>query len=247
MNIFITKTGNMNVMLRPMRVTSSGIGSRLGFLARNNLVGGRSLGSRGLLVSIFTTELTVVLAVVVLRCPTLGALLLTGGIVSMFGRMKRRRCLHEDQAAEQLQRADQLLDAGKYAAARGCVRQVLSWECGSATRNAAFHLRARTALQERKPNRAWEALQEVRPQRAIDRYILAIVENARGRRADAIAALAHRPNARLSREAARLLVDLHALRGDLNGVATAAMDNREALGAPDLRRVADVLIEAGES
>jgi tetratricopeptide (TPR) repeat protein len=200
-----------------------------------------------LLVSIFTTELTVVLAVVLLRCPPLGALLLTRGVVSTLGWIKRRRRLHEEEAAEQLLRADKLLDAGRYAEARDGVRHVLSWECGSATRNAAFHLQARTALRERTPDRAWEALQQVRPESAVDRYILAIVENALGRRAEAIAALTRLPAAALSQKAARMLVDLHALGGDLKSVAAAAMDNSEALGPPDLRRVADVLIEAGES
>jgi len=43
------------------------------------------------------------------------------------------------------------------------------------------------------------------------------------------------------------LLPITGLGGDLKGVATAAMNHRGALGAPDLRRVADILIEAGES
>jgi hypothetical protein len=253
-------------MLRLMRVASGGIRRRmtLDFWIAALLVGARvGLGTAGgrlveawsarrsstlaLLVSIFTTELTVVFAIVLFRSPALGALFLAQGTVSMLGWIKRRRSLHEHQARERLRRAHQLLDAGRYADAGETVEHLLSWECGSATRNAAFHLQARIALRGRKPNLAWEALQEVRPASAIDPYTLAIVEHARGRRTNAISALTHVRATPLSREAARLLVDLHALGGDLRSVATAAVENREALGAPDLRRVADVLVEAGES
>jgi len=209
-------------------------------------IGTRSSG-HSLLASIFTTELAAALAVVLLRSPSLAALLVAQGAVATLGWIRRRRRLHDDQARDPLLRADQFLEAGRYADARESVRRVLSWECGSATRNAALHLQARIALRQREVDEAWEALQLVRPASGIDRYLLALVENARGRRAQAIAALARAPAASLGREAARLLVDLYALGGDMRGVAAAATDNREALGAHDLRRVADVLVEAGES
>jgi tetratricopeptide (TPR) repeat protein len=209
-------------------------------------IGTRS-SAYALLASIFTTELAAALAVVLLRSPSLGALLVAQGTVAMLGWIQRRRRLHEDQAGEPILRADQLLDAGRYADARESLRRVLSWECGSAARNAALHLQARIALRQREFDEAWEALQRVRPESAIDRYILAIVESARGRRPEAIAALTRASAVALSQEAARLLVDLHALGGDLRGAAAAATDNRGVLGEHDLRRVADVLVEAGES
>jgi integrase len=199
-----------------------------------------------MLVSVFAAELASSLSFALFRSIELGLLLLAAGIASAVAWLKGRRRRLEGEAIERLHEARLLLDDANYALARDGASHILCSSCTPATRNAALHVLARATFCLGDPHGARLAIDCVRPPGAVDVHTLAVVENGIGRPDRAIAALdCARRGAGLSRESARLLIDLHAVTGDLDGAASVARDLARALGPADIRRVARALHGGG--
>ena len=100
-------------------------------------------------------------------------------------------------------------------------------------------------LGDGRPRAAIKALAKVMPRQAVDPYTLAAVERASGEWDEAIRTLERaRSGASLSREAARLLVDLYAERGDLERAFATTLDHLRVLGPDDARLVVRALEQA---
>jgi hypothetical protein len=198
------------------------------------------------LISMIAAEMTATLAFVLVRSPVLGMLLLSAGIVSALQWLKLRRRLLESDALAELREARVHLQAGRHSAAKDIARTVAASACSSAARNEALHILAWAALGDSDPVAARRVLEVLRPE-AVDAYTLAAVESANGCSDRAIEALDRgRRRSGLNRDAARLLVDLHAQVGDFKGVAAATIELSNVLGPEDVQTVGRALTEAGE-
>jgi tetratricopeptide (TPR) repeat protein len=113
------------------------------------------------------------------------------------------------------------------------------------TRNTTLTLLAWACLGEGRPRAALAALQKVLPRQAVDSYALAAVERASGQRAGAIQTLQKaRAVGLLSRESARLLVDLYAEAGDLEAAFATTLEHLRVLGPDDAHLVVHALEQA---
>jgi hypothetical protein len=200
-------------------------------------------------ISTMVGEAATTVAVVFFRSPVLGVLLLVAVIASALQWLKRHRRLREHEALAGLCAAQAHLQAGRHEAARDIAKTVAAAARSSVTRNEALHVLAWATLGAGDPKAARKALEMLMPD-AIDAYTLAAVESASGCPGRAIQALERERRGSglraLSREAARLLIDLHAQAGDFNRVAATAMELFSSLGPEDVQTVARALVEAGQ-
>jgi hypothetical protein len=202
-----------------------------------------------LLISSMVGEATTTVAIVFFRSPELALLLLLATIASALQWLQRQRRLRDDVALAELRAAQGHLQAGRHEAAREIAKTVSTAGCSSVMRNEALHVLAWAALGAGDPKAARKALEMLMPD-AIDAYTLAAVESASGCPSRAIQALDRDRRGSdlrvLSREAARLLIDLHAQAGDFNRVAATAIELFSSLGREDVLTVARALAEAGQ-
>jgi hypothetical protein len=199
-----------------------------------------------LLISTWAGQAATTVAFVFFRSPELAGLFLVTAIASAVQWLKRQRRLREHDALGALREAQAHLQAGRHVAARDIARRVVASACSSVTRKDALHVLAWAALGTDDAKGARKFLQMLKPD-AIDAYTLAAVESESGCPDLAIQALdRERRGSGLSREAAQLLIDLHAQAGDFNRVASATMDLSDALGPEDVQTVARALVKAGE-
>lgn len=208
---------------------------------------GQSRSATALLISTMTAEMTATVTFVFFKRPELGGLILAAGIVSAVQWLKLRRRLLEDEVLASLYEAQTCLHDRRHAAAREAAAKVATSAHSSALRNEAIRVIGWAALGDGDFSCAQELLQRVGRSHVLDAYTLAAVESASGRPRGAIEALHDgRRTSGLSRDAARLLVDLYAQAGDLRGAAAAATDLSPVLGPVDVRQVAGALVDAGE-
>jgi Zn-dependent protease len=199
-----------------------------------------------MVVTIMTAEVAAALAVVLLKSPELALLMLAAGVSSgwRFARSHERRL--QARAEKRLSTADFLLVSRSYPEAWHAAKDAAMSACTTELRNAALTSLAWAALGEGETERAREVLRHVLPVDAVDPYTLAAVESASGNVDCAIEALDRaRDTRRLGRNAVRLLVDLHASRGNYVQVAAIAYEFSGPLGRKDVRRVVRALEDAG--
>ena len=172
---------------------------------------------------------------------------LGAGVVSAFEWAKLQDQAVTTRVTSQLTVARLLLQQERYAESRALSEEVAQRARDLETRNTALSTLAWAWMGEGNTRRAREALARILPTSAVDPYLVAALENADGHPERAISVLEQqRRQTTLSREAARLLVDLHAQRGDLSQAADVARDLSRVLGPDDLRRIAHALERAGE-
>lgn len=146
----------------------------------------------------------------------------------------------------QLRTATLLLEKGRCKEAGHIAEDVLarpSLEFSARTR--ALTTLAWALLGQDRPRAALRALDQILPAQAVDPYALASAESALGQVQTAIATLNRAcRRGRLSREAARLLIDLYAQSGEFDLAFAATMEHLAVLGASDARLVVHALERA---
>jgi|HubBroStandDraft_1064217.scaffolds.fasta_scaffold26424_3 hypothetical protein len=207
------------------------------------------LGKRGesaaMIISIITAEVATTFAVVALKSPELGALILAAGVSSGWRCARTHEWRLEARAKSQLRAANSHLARHSYQEAWDAAKGVATCASAPPLRNAALTTLAWVALGEQEPERAREILRHVLPADAIDPYTLAAVESASGHADRAIATMDRaRRTTPLRRDAVRLLVDLHASSGNYQQVAAIAHEFSRVLGPHDVRRVVSGLENA---
>jgi Zn-dependent protease len=187
------------------------------------------------------------LALMIFRSTGIAFFFSGAAVLSLFEWAKLKDQEVAAQASDQLTTARLLLLRERYFEARTIAHDVLLRARDRRCRNAALTTLAWSWLGEGEPRRARECLARIRPASAVDGYAVAAIEHRDGHPERAIIALdRQRQETGLTREAARLLVDLHAQRGDFSRAAEVARDLSTVLGADDLRRIVLALEQAGE-
>jgi hypothetical protein len=137
------------------------------------------------------------------------------------------------------------LDRGSPEDAARTARAAAALAQGPRTRSAALTMLAWAELAMDRPAEAVSVVERVDPQH-LDLYCLAAAQSANGRPALAIAALElARRGGGLSCDGAKLLVDLYATQNRVDRAVVAALENCDALGPDNCRRVFEAACEAG--
>jgi len=200
-----------------------------------------------LLVSSATTAAVTTIGVVTIR--HLGFAILFAGvsILSLFELAKLHEQLRTQHIDAQLGRAQWLVVDQRYDEAILVAKGVLVQARDFDTRNAALTMLAWACLGQGRPREASDALGKVLPAEAVDPYTLAAVQRACGERDRAIQTLERaRDRIAIGRQAARLLIDLYAERGDLQRAFATTLDHLRVLGPEDARLVVDALEQADD-
>jgi Zn-dependent protease len=208
---------------------------------------GKGGESVAMIISIMTAEVATTFAVVALKSPELGALILAAGVSSGWRWAQAHERRLQAQAKSQLRAANSLLEGHSYQEAWDAAKDAATSACTPQLRNAALTTLAWVALGEQEPERARDILRHVLPPEAVDPYTLAAVESASGHADRAITTIDRaRHTTPLGRDAVRLLVELHATSGNYPQVAAIAHEFSRVLGPHDVLRVVHALESAGK-
>jgi eukaryotic-like serine/threonine-protein kinase len=208
---------------------------------------GGGFGTVATLVEIGTAEMAAVVAFLAFRSPGVALAILGAGIALMFRWAKERHALTDASVAEQIATANALRAEGKYrdAWALACVAARRASRPDS--RSSALTLLARVALEEGRIETARELLSRVPIAQRIDLPVQVAIERADGRADRAIQLLeAARLRGNFGREAARLLVELHAEASDLDRAVQVAVESLDLIAPEDVRSMIASLNAWGE-
>jgi thioredoxin-like negative regulator of GroEL len=170
------------------------------------------------------------------------ALLVVGMATIALWEWGRASSAAQDRDTRTLRTAEAFLRRGEIEPAARIAADLALSAKTARVRNCALTVMAWSEVAHGRPTQAMEALDRIQPPHHLDLYCLAVVEDAVGKPKVALQALELEGS--LSCEAAKFLVELHARRGRYDEAARAALQHRNALGASNLRRVAQASIEA---
>ena len=199
------------------------------------------------MISTATAAVASTLGVVTIRHTGFAVLFVSVSILSLFELAKVHEQIRAQHIDAQLVAARSFLEEHRYADAIAGSEEILTRARDFETRNAALTTLAWAWLGQGRPRDAMSALNKVHPVQSVDAYVLAAVQRALGLPDHASQTLerAH-GNAPLHREAARLLVDLYAERGDLERAFITTLDLLAVLGPDDARLVLHALEQSGD-
>jgi hypothetical protein len=188
-----------------------------------------------LLTSAATAAAATTLGVLTIRHTGFAVLFVSLGALSLFELGKAHDRLRAQHVDTQLGVAHALVLEHRHEEAMRVCQGVFIQALDYKTRNAALTMLAWACLGQDQPRAAMAALDKIRPPEGRDPYTLAAVQRALGRIDDALQTLERAPS--WSREAARLLVDLHAERGDLQRAFSTTLEHLRVLGLEDAKLV----------
>jgi hypothetical protein len=206
---------------------------------------GKRRPTAALLISVMTSSVASTVGVVTIRNIGFTVLFVSVAIRSLFELGKVHDQIRTQLTDAQLGAARLAVLQHRYPDAIRLSEVVLGEARDLDTRNAALTILAWACLGEGRPRAAMAALEKVLPRDAADPYTLAAIQRASGLRDQAIETLqGARRIGPLSREAARLLVDLYAERGDLERAFVITLEHLRVLGSEDARLVVRALEQA---
>jgi hypothetical protein len=191
------------------------------------------------------------LASVIAGCVTLsgfrgiGLALLSLGLVlvAVLAWVGSLRAAHRRETVD-LRAAQALLQQGDNAGARRLAGDLAASARNLRLRNDALTTIAWASLGEGRPAGAKQAIDRIQPQHHVDLHCLAVVHDALGQPGLAIQAL--EIERRLSCDAAKFLIDLHARQDRFDRVVAAAVKHLDSLGVENCRKVVEAAFEAWE-
>ena len=155
---------------------------------------------------------------------------------------KRRRAEYETHLglSRQLQLAKSFLSSGRPREAREIAESIVQQAKTQPTERAALEILAWSFLALGWPQKAREALLRGQPPHAVSTYCLAAIEDTSGNTDRALMQLENaRQTEALQPEALKLLIDLHARRGNLERACRVALKDLGVLAPSDVRLVLD--------
>jgi hypothetical protein len=205
------------------------------------------VGTVATLIGVGIAEITATVALVALRSPGVALAALGAGIALISRWAKEGRDLADADVVAQIATANGLR-------AEGQQREAWALACVAArrasrrhSRSSALTLLARIALEEGRIETARELLSRVPMAQRIDLPVQVAIERADGRVDRAIQLLeAARLRGNFSREAARLLVELHAESRDLDRAVQVAVESLDLIAPEDIRAMVSSLNSWGE-
>jgi Zn-dependent protease len=170
----------------------------------------------------------------------------TAALVSLLGWSRQRRVDAEQALSlpEQVQAARAWLAQGEPERARQLATRIGVRAGTNGTANAAWEIVAWAELELGRSEKALGTLGRIRPASEIPSYCLAAVEAALGRDRHAIGLLERaRSREKLTVDAIKLLIDLHARVGSLDRACAVASAELAVLDPDDTRRVIEAAFE----
>lgn len=181
---------------------------------------------------------------------SLGLALVFGAaaFVSFVEWSKRRRVEIEARLGlfEQLELAKALLAEGRTREAQSIAETVFQRARTQPMERAALELLAWSSVALGQPQKAREALQRGAPPHGVSTYCLAAIEDASGNSEQALRRLEGARQAKtLQADAIKLLIDIHARRGDLEYACQVALEGLRVLAPSDVRLVLNAAFADG--
>jgi hypothetical protein len=155
--------------------------------------------------------------------------------------------IYSKQLAREVVEARSLVARGKSAEALQAAAAVVRRARTTAQKEAALTVAAWAFLAQGRPERARQILRAIALEN-VDLYCLAAVEDALGNSERAAQLLERgRKAGTKTSESVKLLIDLHARRGDLARAAAIAAEEIDLLGPTDCRAVLEAAMKANET
>jgi len=200
--------------------------------------------SLAMLVTIVVAEIAAALTLVIMRAAIFPIVCLTTAIFAVCVWDHFRRARLEVYQRAMLSETQHLMAIGDHVGARHAAERAIASALSPAALERGLTVLAWSYLLDGNPRAAKVILEEIRPPTAVDPYALAAVERALGDSALAIELLRGvQQNGSLSREAARLFIDLQAEVGDYEGATATTVAVADLLTEEDLRKIVCALEE----
>jgi eukaryotic-like serine/threonine-protein kinase len=188
------------------------------------------------LIGINVAELSAVVSVVAFRSVVAALGALAAGIALMFRWTKARRDVADAAVVGQIATAESLRAEGKYREAWSLGRVAARRASRPRSRDAALTLLAQVALEEGNVEKARGVVRLAEADGRIEVHVQAAIERADGWVDRAIELLdTARRRGTLTREAARLLVELYAETDDLERAVQVAVESLDLIAPEDIR------------
>jgi hypothetical protein len=200
--------------------------------------------STAMLVTMMVAEVAAALTLAITRSAIFPIVFLTAAIFAVCIWDHFRRARLEVYQRALLAETGRLMAIGDHVGARQAAERSIASASSPTALERGLTALAWSYLLDGNPRAAKVILEEIQPPSAVDSYTLAAVERALGDSARAIQLLRNAlQNGSLSREAARLFIDLQAEVGDFEGAAATTVAVATLLTEEDLHTIVRALEE----